>query len=94
MTYDRQQTNTFIFDELSKTGCKYFLTYVKLHKRERIKDPATFNTAQSMVDLTNLHTNYKSTGLWHMQRNDAKSIKIKNRPAKPKYQQKRKTGRY
>ena len=62
-----------MLDHISKTVCKDFLTYLKWKKSEWIKDPVTFNTAQRMVDLTNLYKNYKSTGLWGAQRNDAKS---------------------
>ena len=60
-TYGMQHMNTLIFDELSKTSCEYFLADVRLKNSEWINEPATFNTAQSMLDLTNLYTNYKST---------------------------------
>ena len=56
--------NTLSFDDLSNTGCEEFLVDVKQEKSEWIKDPATLNTVQSIVDLRNLYTNYKSTGLW------------------------------
>ena len=55
-TYNMQRMNTLIFEDFSKTGCKDFLADVKQHKSEWIKYPATFNTAQSMVDLVNLYT--------------------------------------
>ena len=35
-----------------------------------------FNTAQSMVELTNLYTNYTPTGLWYQKRKYAKSMII------------------
>ena len=65
--------NTLIFDNLSRTGCQYFLAYVQRQEIELIKYPTPFNTEQSMVDLINLYTNYKYTGLWYAQRKYAKS---------------------
>ena len=56
--------NTLSFDNISNTGSEEFLVDVKQEKSEWIKDPATLNTVQSIVDLRNLYTNYKSTGLW------------------------------
>ena len=58
-----QRMNTLIFDELSKTGAKDFLADVKQKNIELIKEPDTFNRAHSMVELMNLYTNYRSTGL-------------------------------
>ena len=75
-TYDMQRMNTLIFDELFKTGYKDFIADLKCQKSEWIKYPAMFNTSQIMVDLTNLYTNYKSTGLWEAQRKDTKSTII------------------
>ena len=40
------------------------------------QSPSTFNIAQIMVDLTNIYTNYKSTGIWDVQRKDSKSTII------------------
>ena len=73
MTYDMQWMNTRIFDDISKTVCKNFLPDMKQKKNEWIKDPDTFSTAYIMADLTNLCTNYKSTGIWDVQRNNSKS---------------------
>ena len=68
--------NTLSFDDISNTGSEEFLVDVKQEKSEWIKDPATLNTVQSIVDLTNMYTNYKSTGLWDAHRKDAKSTII------------------
>ena len=56
--------NTLSFDDISNTGCEEFLVYVKQEKSEWVKEPAILNTVQSIVDLSNLYTNYTSTGLW------------------------------
>ena len=75
-TYDMQRTNTLIFSNLSKTGHEYFLPDVKRQNSKWIKYPAMFNTAKSMVDLTNLYNNYKPTGLLDAHRKGAKSTII------------------
>ena len=56
--------NIIVFDELSKSSCKYFLNNVKQAKSDLIKDPDTSYCIQSMINLTNLYTNYTSTGHW------------------------------
>ena len=73
-TYNIQQMNTLILDELFETACKAFLANVKQKNSLWIKDPATFNTEQKMVDLTNLYNNYNSTGIWDAHGKDAKSM--------------------
>ena len=84
-TYNVQRMNTLIFDKLSKIVCETFLADVKRQKSKWIKDPVSFNTVQGMADLTNLYTNYKSTGLCKAQRKDIKSTILALATALKKY---------
>ena len=53
-----------MFDKLTKSICKDFLTNVKQAKSSWIKGPKNFDCIHSMIDLTNLHTNDTSTVHW------------------------------
>ena len=53
-----------MFDELTKSSCKDFLTNVNQAKKDWIKEPEKCDCTQSIIHLTNLHTNYTPTGHW------------------------------
>ena len=71
--YDEQRFNTLIFDALKNTKCADFLTDVKTMQSQWIKQPEKFDAQQSISDLTNLYTNYKSTGIWDAQGIDSQA---------------------
>ena len=53
-----------MFDQILKSSCEDFLTNVKQAKKYWIKKPKKFDCASTMIDFTNLYTNYTSTGHW------------------------------
>ena len=58
------QFTTIVFDNITKSICKYFLPNVNQAKIDWIKDPGTFDYPQSMIDLTNIYMKYTSTIHW------------------------------
>ena len=55
---------TIMFDQLLKSSCKYFLTNFKQAKSDWINNPMKFDCANTIIDFTNLYTNYTSTCHW------------------------------
>ena len=66
---------TLIFDELGKTAGD-FLSDVKRQRSEWVKNPNGFDTSSFIADMTNLYTNYKSTGEWDKQGADQQKVLI------------------
>ena len=64
VTYNPQRFATLVFDKLVKTNCPNFLDDVKAERYKWIKRLSTFDMPQCIIDLTDLYTNYKHTGLW------------------------------
>ena len=56
---------TIISDQILNSSCEGFLTNVKQAKSNWIKNPNKFDCARSMIDITNMYTNYTSTGHWN-----------------------------
>ena len=62
-----------MFDELTKSSCKDLLNNVNQAKINWIKEPGKIDCPQIMIDLTNLYTNYTSTGHWTKDDDDSEA---------------------